>query len=315
MSIEVSSLHVYPVKSCAGIDLEVAELTARGIAHDREFMLVTDEHEPLTQREKHELAVIRTGFIDGNLSIQAPGQELIRHPLDGSADSGPETPLVLFEKAGTGVDQGEEVSAYFSEFLGQSVRLMRAVQPRLIRENTRVEGGTHQTGFADGYALTIGSLASLASFNEYLVANGEQPVPIENFRFNIVVDGDELQPWDEDNWQELTIADKRLFVVRCLGRCIMPNIVQQTGELMKHGPVTKGLAKTRRGIDVATGKKTNAFGSCLDLDYVPGSILRRGDTLAVTMYADDPNIELSSALSLNGLLPQQEHRQRHPVSG
>ena len=42
MAAHISSLHIYPIKSCAGIALQSAELTRAGLAHDRRWMLVDD---------------------------------------------------------------------------------------------------------------------------------------------------------------------------------------------------------------------------------------------------------------------------------
>ena len=36
----VTSLHVYPVKSCRGLALEAARMSERGIAFDREWVIV-----------------------------------------------------------------------------------------------------------------------------------------------------------------------------------------------------------------------------------------------------------------------------------
>jgi MOSC domain-containing protein len=56
--VAVSALHFYPVKSCAGTALQQAEIGPRGIAHDREFMVVGADHRFLTQRELPRLALI-----------------------------------------------------------------------------------------------------------------------------------------------------------------------------------------------------------------------------------------------------------------
>lgn len=314
MAIEIAELYTYPIKSCAPVPLQTAELTPYGIANDRRFMLVDADYEPLTQREKQSLALVQTAFETPHmLSITAPGQESLLHPLDGSADTGPELPITLFDKPATAFDQGGEVNAYFSEYLRQPVRLIRLHQGRLIRENTRVEGGTHVTAFADGYALSLGSLASLGALNDYLVEHGERPVPISRFRFNIVMNG-APEAWAEDYFEELDLGKLNAFVVRCIGRCIMPNVDQQTGELAKHGPITKALAKIRRGIDPATDKKANTFGSYLDFAFKPGATISVGDAITVTQYAETPNIQLTSVPSLSELVPQQGRRQHHLVS-
>src|SRR5882724_4756645 len=56
--IKVESLHVYPVKSCAGVELQAASIDSRGIRHDRYFMVIDEENNRVSQREKPELALV-----------------------------------------------------------------------------------------------------------------------------------------------------------------------------------------------------------------------------------------------------------------
>ncbi|MBV9358593.1 MAG: MOSC N-terminal beta barrel domain-containing protein [Chloroflexi bacterium] len=49
-TLAVSELHVYPVKSCAETDVQVAQLRRRGILQDREFVLVGPNRHFLTCR-------------------------------------------------------------------------------------------------------------------------------------------------------------------------------------------------------------------------------------------------------------------------
>src|SRR5262245_17891076 len=54
----IVSLHVYPVKSCRGVDLDAASVTRTGVAHDREWMITSPAGRFLTQREEPRLALI-----------------------------------------------------------------------------------------------------------------------------------------------------------------------------------------------------------------------------------------------------------------
>ena len=58
----VTELHIYPIKSCAGIAVPearfyVSGLVAQGV-HDREWMLVTRAGQFLTQREYPRMALV-----------------------------------------------------------------------------------------------------------------------------------------------------------------------------------------------------------------------------------------------------------------
>ena len=68
----ISSLHVYPIKSCAGHDLSRAELDVRGIHNDRSWMVVTESGSFLSQRTHPAMTRIQTALDDGHLSVSAP---------------------------------------------------------------------------------------------------------------------------------------------------------------------------------------------------------------------------------------------------
>ena len=48
--VRIASLHVYPVKSCRGIDLDTARVTRTGIEHDREWMITSPAGRFLNRR-------------------------------------------------------------------------------------------------------------------------------------------------------------------------------------------------------------------------------------------------------------------------
>lgn len=51
LSAVISRLYVYPVKSCAGMQMQEALLTETGLEFDRAWMVVDAQGEFLTQRE------------------------------------------------------------------------------------------------------------------------------------------------------------------------------------------------------------------------------------------------------------------------
>ena len=57
--LTVSSLHIYPVKSLAGITVPEARLTDRGFEYDRRWILVDDNNQFLTQREIPGMALVK----------------------------------------------------------------------------------------------------------------------------------------------------------------------------------------------------------------------------------------------------------------
>lgn len=71
--ITVTGLYRYPIKSCAGTALDSATLDARGIEHDRRWMVVDAAGGFRTQRELPRMALIHPSIDDGFLRLSAAG--------------------------------------------------------------------------------------------------------------------------------------------------------------------------------------------------------------------------------------------------
>ena len=83
--MHITSLHIYPIKGCAGTSIQVAEVTLRGLAHDRRWLIVEPSGQFLTQRTQPTLALVRPQvLVDGGLRLSAPGQPdlVVAQPTD-----------------------------------------------------------------------------------------------------------------------------------------------------------------------------------------------------------------------------------------
>ena len=58
--MQITSLHIYPLKSTRGIDIRYAEVRERGLRGDRRWMIVDEHGNLITQREKAKLAQVLT---------------------------------------------------------------------------------------------------------------------------------------------------------------------------------------------------------------------------------------------------------------
>jgi uncharacterized protein YcbX len=70
MNGRVAGLFVYPVKGCAGTGLGEARLLARGLEHDRRWMIVNSAGRFITQREQPALARILPLLGEGELTLR-----------------------------------------------------------------------------------------------------------------------------------------------------------------------------------------------------------------------------------------------------
>lgn len=227
----IQQLWVYPVKSCAGIQLTEAELTDTGLLYDRAWMVVDSEGEFVTQRELPRMALIQPSFKLGQLVLRAPGM-LALH-LAPNAAEGPAKVRVWGDEV-MACDMGDLAAQWFSDFLGpqapadlKRLRLAR-FDPEVKRRSDAAwtAGREALTQFSDGFSLLVISQASLDALNERLVAAGHAPVTMARFRPNIVL-GD-VGPHDEDRIGAWSITSDGgsawLENVKPCARCPIPNI-------------------------------------------------------------------------------------------
>lgn len=234
MTARVESLHVYPVKSCAGASVDEFVLTPHGPEHDRDFLVVNPDGRFLTQREHPRMALVTPhldAVVEGKLRLSAPGMDDVAIPVG----DGPLRDVVVWKWSGTGVDQGDEVAGWLSDFLGATVRLVRF--PPGVRRDTSVGAG--EVRYADGYPILVTSTASLDALNASL----DEPLPMDRFRPNIVVDGWQT-PWTEDRMTGLTVGGAAIEIVKPCARCVITTIDQLTSE--KGREPLRTLGRTRR---------------------------------------------------------------------
>ncbi|SHE54319.1 MOSC domain-containing protein [Streptoalloteichus hindustanus] len=243
-SIAVHALAYYPVKGCAGTAVDRAEVTARGLRHDREFMLVAaDTGRFLSQRQLPAMATVQPRVLDdgATLVLGAPGVEDLKVPV---AEDGPRRDVTVFSFTGPGVDQGDDAAAWFGAVLGVDCRLVR-VPPDHARVSSGETGGT--AGFADGHALLVTSLASLAELNRRLAERGVAALPMNRFRPNVVLAGWD-EPHAEDDVRSALVGEVEIGYEKRCKRCVVPTVDQETGRRAGPEP-TRTLATYRRDAD------------------------------------------------------------------
>lgn len=235
--VTVTALYHYPIKSCAGIALDVATVEPRGIRHDRELMIVEAATGLFfTQRELPRMALIRPRLSDGALRLDAPGMASLCAEV---RESGRTSDVVVWRDTCPAVDQGDEAARWLSEFLASDVRLVRMADGyvRGVDPVYATDGGD-QVGFADGYPFLIVSEESLADLNGRMAA----PLAMNRFRPNIVVRGG--GPYAEDGWRQLRVGPLTFDLVKACARCTITTTDQSTAERGKE-PLTT-LATYRR---------------------------------------------------------------------
>lgn len=234
--MQLSAIHIYPIKSLAGIAMTQWPVVETGFYLDRHWMLVDDKGNFLSQRRLPKMAQIKTGLYPDQLRLSAPGMEDISFAIDQRTSRQLTTKVWADELLADRVS--EPVDQWFSEFLQQPCHLVifpeqqnRAVDPKYATPQDRV-------GFADAYPFLLIGTASLHDLNQRL----QDPVGMDRFRPNLVIETD--LPFIEDQWRKIQLGDISMRLPKACSRCTIPNVDQTIGIYSKGDPI-KTLAGYR----------------------------------------------------------------------
>ena len=229
MQATIDQLFVYPVKGCRGVAVERATLAVTGLEldgiGDREWVVVGEDGEFLSQRELPQMALIETRLTSSALRLKAPEMLQLEVPF---ASEGEVINVRVWDDSVAAVTQGEVADAWLSRYLERPCRLMRFDPEGKRLSNARYTGATEAPyKFADAFALLVASTASLAALNARLERRGAAAVGMERFRPNLVLSG--VEAYEEDYVDRLVLGDARLRVVKPCVRCSVPNVDPATG--------------------------------------------------------------------------------------
>ena len=216
----VTNLYIYPIKSLGGIEINVANVTSRGLEFDRRWMLVDEHNQFLTQRNFPRLAQLRTSIQDKDLLVQdlADPSQSVRFPLIPS--NGETIRVTVWDDVCDAWDVDGSVNVWFSRILERNVKLVfmpedsiRPVDPQYAKQGDI-------TSFSDAYPILLIGQSSLDDLNARL----ETPVPMARFRPNIVFSGG--VPYAEDDMHRFSINGIDFHGVKLCARCVMTTIDQ-----------------------------------------------------------------------------------------
>ncbi len=224
LACTLAALHLYPVKSCAGVSPREALLIESGLEFDRAWMVVDRDGQMLTQREHPRLALIRPTLRLDDLVLRAPGMLALHLSLDAVQDR---TRVRIWDDIVKAYEMGPLADQWISDFLGRPAQIVR-FDPEQQRLSDRRWTGevAAENQFADGFPLLVVSAASLAELNRRLGERGQPEVGMARFRPNLVIDG--VEAFDEDHVDELAFDSPdgpvRLRLVKPCVRCEIPNV-------------------------------------------------------------------------------------------
>ena len=237
MSIQISQLRIYPVKSLAVLEAQKWTIDQRGLEGDRRWMVVDPQGLFITQRDTPSMAKCQPARNGNDWTLHSPGLPNFLLPI-------PQTNQKIKVRVWSDEEIfaepcGAEADAWISCALGVPACLVylpdtthRPVDPPYGEEGDI-------TSFTDNHPILVAGEESLADLNQRL----EVPVPIQRFRPNIVIKG--AQPFAEDNWKRIQIGPVILRATMPCARCNFTTLDHETGVTTGSEPL-RTLATYRR---------------------------------------------------------------------
>lgn len=227
--MKLVEINVYPLKGARGIALDRADVLTGGLRHDRRFMLVDATGKFLTQRTHPRLAVITTALVPdasaaSSLVLGSPSLGSVTIPL---APEGARRAVRVWDDDVEAVDVGGRAAELVSEHLGERCSLV-FMPPDVVRPVEAPYGAAgDRVGFADAYPVLLATRASLDDLNARL----EQPVPMNRFRPNLVVEGG--APFEEEGYTRVRVGPLTFRMPKRCSRCAVTTVDQETAAVGK----------------------------------------------------------------------------------
>ncbi|MFQ2222843.1 MOSC N-terminal beta barrel domain-containing protein [Aeromonas enteropelogenes] len=233
----LDSIHLYPVKSTAGMALTRARVTEEGLLGDRRYMVVKPDGTFITARTHPQLQQVQATPIDDGLLLRYPGFE----PLTLLETEFSLTPQVtgVWKDSFNALHTHTLADAWLSRVANEPVRLLWLGEAsNRFREKT----GT-RVSFADGYPLLLISQGSLEDLN----LRSDALHQMSQFRTNLVASG--TRPFEEDCWKRIRIGEVEFLVAKPCSRCIMTTVEPGTDRFNVLKEPLATLTRYRRGED------------------------------------------------------------------
>jgi uncharacterized protein YcbX len=286
----IASLHRYPIKSMMGEEIEIAEITERGVVGDRGYALVDTETGKVVSAKNPRKWARMFECEAAYLETPAEGKPLppVRVTLpDGEAvrseapDFGP-TLSKFFGREVTLRATSEQMSIIDHFWFDYQTPLGRPVESPEGDSLTTVPIGFGAPGtFFDYTPLHILTTSTLNKLQE---AYPEGQWEVRRFRPNIVIEaGPGKEGYVEDAWigGDLHAGEVSMKAIDTMVRCVMTTLPQ--GDLPSDPNILRTLADHHRVLMPAVGRELPAVG--IAVTVAAGGRITRGDSVTVQAAA------------------------------
>ena len=216
--MRVTQIHRYPVKSMRAESLDKVHVEPWGLAGDRRWMVVDGAGECITAPEHPMMLLLHTELFREGVRIRAPHDVIEAQTpttVNIQVSVHGRTPFEACLAA-------PEAHAWLSVYLDEDVRLVYIDDPTRRRLNPVFSRPTDSASFQDAYPVLVASESSREQLNAWIEGGRfpeEGPLPMNRFRPNIVVDGEE--PFAEDSWRRIRVGSVEFRSPKGSDRCVM----------------------------------------------------------------------------------------------
>lgn len=246
--ITVSSLSIYPVKSCREVNQNSTWVEDFGLKNDRRWMVVDANGVMLTQRKITKMCLIQPEAIEAGLVLKTSTMDdlYVENPFASQKVS-----VKVWTDQCQAYDAGDEAANWLSHVLSTKCRLVYFPDDEFRQVDLNYANAGDKTAFSDGFPLLLISQESLDDLNQRLSV----PVMMSRFRPNIVVKG--CQPFAEDSWKKIRIGEISFRIVKPCSRCVIPSINIETAEREKE-PIKTLVSYRKRDNKIFFGQNVIA---------------------------------------------------------
>ncbi|KAF5781412.1 putative molybdenum cofactor sulfurtransferase [Helianthus annuus] len=252
----LTSIVVYPIKSCAGFKVDSWPLSSTGLLYDREWLLKSMNGEILTQKKAPEMNFIATkiDLKTGILYVESPRcKEKLLIELKSNLSAAVEEINVHAQRYEV-IGYDNKIDTWFSNAVGRPCYLLRSSSRSCTRLNRNQNPSIcrdikTRLNFVNEAQLLLISEESVSDLNQRLNSKEESvesPMEVDAMRFrpNLVISGG--APYVEDSWSGLKIGKHHFTSLGGCNRCQMINLNYRAGEVERSNEPLATLAAYRR---------------------------------------------------------------------
>jgi uncharacterized protein YcbX len=218
-------MFIYPVKSLAGIAVDEWPVVATGLLYDRQWMLIDEQQQFLSQRQLPQMALIQTALNEECLILSAPSMPSLSLPL--LPELGHSLKVQIWQDYCVAHSVSRQADEWFSQYLGRECQLVYQTTDCQRSVDANYALATDQVSWADGFPFLVISEASLAALNAAMNLR----LSMQRFRPNLVIA--HCHSYAEDYWRQIQIGAIEFRLPKACSRCAVPAIDPETGRIDK----------------------------------------------------------------------------------